>query len=399
MPEKTEIVIIGAGPTGSLCALRLSQAGHEVVLLERKPKVGLPKQCAECIPEKTLTRAGIKISKRWFRKRFSKAFVFSPSGKKTVFNLSNNPKIVIDRKIFDNDLVQSAKKAGARLRLRSNAINIKKRKGLFIVDYMAGKKTKRILSRFVIIATGVDSRLARTCKFATADAKEDMMNCFQYELEGISCEDALSIYFGQNIAPKGYLWIFPKSKTRANVGVGLPVNKQNPKTYLDRFLRIRGIYGNAKIIETNAGLVPLSKSTGLYKDGIFLVGDCARVVNPAHGGGLEPGLFSAKFVSEAIISGYDRVDFSSDMLRTCEVRWHNQFGRKYRFYHQLKNFFFWLSDSDLEYFLSFPDTLLNRMYRLGNTQKFFFVLAKRPLMFLKVLSILVSRLFRLFRKS
>ncbi|MBZ0273008.1 dihydrolipoyl dehydrogenase [bacterium] len=55
--EKTEVVVIGAGPGGYVAALRAADLGKEVILIERRPQDGGVCLLEGCIPSKTLIAA------------------------------------------------------------------------------------------------------------------------------------------------------------------------------------------------------------------------------------------------------------------------------------------------------------------------------------------------------
>ena len=47
MPPKYDVVIIGAGPTGSVSARFAAENGARVMMLERDREPGIPVRCAE----------------------------------------------------------------------------------------------------------------------------------------------------------------------------------------------------------------------------------------------------------------------------------------------------------------------------------------------------------------
>ena len=52
------------------------------------------------------------------------------------------------------------------------------------------------------------------------------MSCAQYLMTGLDIEAHTLVFYGGNeIAPGGYLWVFPKGKRMANVGIGISGKK------------------------------------------------------------------------------------------------------------------------------------------------------------------------------
>jgi len=364
-----DIVIIGAGPTGSLAGIEL--AGLKALILERKSRIGYPKQCAEAISESVLLELGIELDKRWVNKRFTRADIYSPSGKKIGFDIGKRAKLVLERKRFDKYLADLAA-ADSDLLLGCDVDEITECQDHVAVKYKKNGRKFEVRSRLAIIATGADSRLARNAGLIDEDSQQDIMRCFQYEMEGLNCPDSLSLVFG-SVAPGGYAWIFPKSHTRANVGIG--VSRGNPKIYLDRF--IKGMGG--RIIEKNAGLVPLTPGQMLNRGRLFMIGDAARAVNPIHGGGLNSGLHSASIVAKAILESYDGKKFNARILRRCNSVWQKRFGKRHRLNHKVKEFIFKLPDEDFNRLFDIIDEKnVYALYEAGSWFRLTWMLLTRP---------------------
>ena len=74
----------------------------------------------------------------------------------------------------------------------------------------------------VIGADGVESRVGRWANLDTTTALHDIETCVQYTMEGLNIDpECCQLHFGGEIAPGGYLWIFPKGPGVANVGLGI----------------------------------------------------------------------------------------------------------------------------------------------------------------------------------
>ena len=77
LAEKRDVVIVGGGPGGYVCALRLAQLGKKVTLVEKEELGGLCLQHG-CIPSKSLIHA----SNVWQSFKEAKKMGFESKGMK-----------------------------------------------------------------------------------------------------------------------------------------------------------------------------------------------------------------------------------------------------------------------------------------------------------------------------
>src|SRR5207253_10184721 len=98
-------------------------------------------------------------------------------------------------------------------------------------------------ARVVIGADGVEAMVGRWAGLDTRVPARDMESCAQYVVQGIDFDpDAIYLQFGEQIAPGGYAWLFPKGPGIANVGLGLVALKadgRNARQYLDAWIARR----------------------------------------------------------------------------------------------------------------------------------------------------------------
>src|SRR5204862_55884 len=102
---------------------------------------------------------------------------------------------------------------------------------------------ERWRARIAVGADGVEAMVGRWAGLDTRVPARDMESCAQYVLEGIDFDpDAIYLQFGEQIAPGGYAWLFPKGPGIANVGLGLVALKadgRNARQYLDEWIARR----------------------------------------------------------------------------------------------------------------------------------------------------------------
>ncbi|HET6398114.1 MAG TPA: NAD(P)/FAD-dependent oxidoreductase, partial [Candidatus Thermoplasmatota archaeon] len=137
----------------------------------------------------------------------------------------------------------------------------------------------------------------------------------QYEMVGVTGYEGnwLHLYFGEDVAPKGYVWIFPKGEGVANVGIGILAQESSwgdrAQDYLDRWIeRNPQMFAGASITEINGSGIPVSSRVPEpIGDGVLLVGDAAQLVNPIHGGGIiiamRAAMIAARVGGEALRRG------------------------------------------------------------------------------------------------
>jgi len=359
MESEYDVIIVGAGPAGSMAAKAVAEGNHSVLVLDKKQEIGTPKRCAEGINARVLASLDIKPDPRWAVNNIRGAVCYSPSGNSVKTDLGAMGGYVLERKIFEKHLATQAIKKGARYMVKTNARGVLKENGVVKgvkADYM-GEEIE-LKSKIVIAADGVDSKIARDVGIDTKNVLEDYHSGFQYEMAGLKLEedDKLHIYFGEKIAPKGYVWIFPKGDSVANVGIGIlgKLSSEGNRAidYLNRFIESHPeIFQNASPIEINAGGVPMgSPIKDMVDNGFMVVGDAAHHVNPIHGGGIslamEAGIIAGQVASEAL----DKGDVSQKSLNEYQRRWEDEFDTKLKKLMKLRYFLEKITDKEFEIF-------------------------------------------------
>ena len=218
-----DVVVIGSGPAGSTTARFAAETGAKVLIVERRAEVGVPVLCGEGVSQK-IDKWNIIEGKRWIANKVDGARIFSPN--KTIVKISadmagNETGYVLYRDIFDQELARSAVKAGAKLMLKTEAIDLLKEK-----EKIVGVKVKQfddifeIKADIVVGADGVESKVGKWAGITTTLKPYDLESCAQYTLTNIDCNNNYcDFYLGNKIAPGGYVWVFPKGKDEANVGI------------------------------------------------------------------------------------------------------------------------------------------------------------------------------------
>lgn len=337
LDKEYDIIVVGAGPGGSIAAKEAAEKGLKVLLLERDREIGLPVRCGEAVGINGLLEffdESHEIVKR-YRKKYKIRFV-APNGQ--VLDLNHESEAaVLDRKFFDAELGRIASLAGATVVTMANVI------GLIIRnDYVKGIKLlyqgeeHEILSKIVIAADGVESRVGRWAGINTTPKFNDIESCVQYTMSDIDVEDnRMDFYFGKNIAPTGYLWVFPKGKRTANVGLGINGEfSRNKKAinYINDF--VANNFPSGSILNTTCGGVVCGETLEKISwNGIMLVGDAAHQTNAISGGGIVNAMKAGKIAAEVAKIAVDKNEFSENILKLYDKKWHKKQGRaNHKFY-------------------------------------------------------------------
>ncbi len=352
----TDVVVVGAGPAGSICAKYLAQSGVDVLVVEKKQEIGVPKRCAEAVDFSVFQKVAIEPHPLWMIHRLYKAILHAPNENCVKFGALTQMEsgCIIERKVFEKHLAKDAICAGARYWLKTTALRVLKEKddvyGV-VVGHMGVEKT--IMAQITVAADGVDSKIAKSAGMDTINPLNSYMSCFQYEMAGLSNidEEAIHLYYGSTIAPGGYLWIFPKGNSLANVGVGINVLKSQDKSakhHLDSFIGNHPIiFKGASPVEINSGGVPVHQTLEtLACNGLMIIGDAAQLVNPVTGGGIDLAMLSGKLAAEVAVDSLHKNDVSKKSLSTYQNRWELLFGKQLKRMHRLKKFMGNLSDDD-----------------------------------------------------
>ncbi|MDD1723710.1 MAG: NAD(P)/FAD-dependent oxidoreductase, partial [Methanospirillum sp.] len=301
MKREYDVLIIGGGPAGAFAARTFAEKGHSVLLTEKRPSIGAPVRCAEGVG-KELFHEFFKPEDRWIAAEIETANIIAPDG----FTMELEPAkagaevgYVLHRKIFDRDLVWQAAGAGADVQVKTRAVSP-------IMDngHVRGAMLEQngqvheIRAGLTIAADGVESKFARWCGVNTTVPLREMETCAQYLMTGIDIDEhTTEFYIGNEKAPGGYVWIFPKGEKTANVGIGIggdrPKPGNRPIDYLNRFVKKQ--FPEGKTIELIVGGVSICRPLqSTVANNLMIIGDAARVSDPLTGGGIYAALYTGK---------------------------------------------------------------------------------------------------------
>lgn len=349
---KYDVIIVGAGIAGPIVARNVAREGYSVLLIDKKPAIGTPKQCAEGININVFKNYDIPYDKRFINREIYGAKLYSPSGYELEMRYKDVSGVILERKVFDKMLAFYAARAGADVLVRTEAFDVIRENGLIKgIKAKHEGKTIEIYADIVVAADGVESTIARKAGINTYAPPHEFDSAYEYEM---LIEDfdpnLIHLWFGNEVAPRGYVWVFPKDEDRANVGIG--INSDNPKTakyYLDKWLEENNIPAK-KLLEINVGIVPVGGFVKeLAKDNVVVVGDAARQVNPMHGGGMAEAMKAGTMASKWIVKALEEENL--ELLKNYTQEWWEEDGKRLERVLKIRKAVEKLTDEDLDVFI------------------------------------------------
>lgn len=350
---KCDLVVVGAGPAGSMTAKAAAEAGLDVVMLEKRQEIGDPVRCAEGVSKAALKKL-VELDQVWISAEVKGARIRAPDGTEIVMSEDRagaEVGYVLERKVFDRALAQQASEAGAKVMVKTRALGLLWDKGVpsGISAAFVGENLK-IEAPLIIGADGVESKVGRWAGIDTALKPKDIETCAQFLVQDEKIDDEYCEFFlGNEIAPGGYVWSFPKGQSIANVGIGILGSKADsgmPIRLLREFMKKN--FPEGKVLEMMVGGVPVSGPIETtVADGVILVGDAARQSDPITGGGIINAMRAGVMAGEIAADLVPKGEVGKGELQVYEKRWRETIGKHISRNFAVKEFFVDLTDDDL----------------------------------------------------
>ncbi|MGA2767133.1 MAG: NAD(P)/FAD-dependent oxidoreductase [Candidatus Bathyarchaeia archaeon] len=324
MNESSDVIVVGAGPSGSFTALKLAKLGRSVTVFEEHSQVGVPSHCAGHLSMKGLKQLGLHpLPPEIVENTFYGANFFSSKGNRFSVRLSQPVTCAVDRVRFDEYIAEKAQDAGAGYSLNSRveALIIKNAFAEGAVVKQEETAEKRQAS-VVVDAEGISSTIIRE---AGLPRPQKFVKGVEADVENVKDaeSDAVDVYLGNSYAPGFYGWLIPKKDGTAKVG--LAARTGNPKELLQKLMlkhpaaskKLR----SARTLKATFHPITLGGPTAqAYSNGFLAVGDAASQVKPTTGGGVILGMTCARVAAEVASEALDRNDFSKEFLAKYQNR-------------------------------------------------------------------------------
>lgn len=335
-----DVAIVGAGPAGSSAAILLGKKGNTVALFDKK---AFPRNkiCGDGITYK----AKSDLSKLGVLEEIESLDPFKLNGYTLVFsdnstlkfesgNKNDFPAYIISRNDFDNILLKKAMEYSSVEFFPNEEIKnvLPENNGVF------SKNNHKYYSKTIIDSSGYLSVLGKHNR----DNEKNALAVRAY-YEGMeNLDKTMEIYFTDTVLP-GYFWIFPTSKTSANVGCGTFVNiigerSISLKNLLNDFIKNHPIaskkFKSAKLSGfMEGGKIPLAFGDfnwSRVKKNLICIGDAGGFVNPITAEGISYAIKTGIIAAETISNGLEKNKYSEKDLKQFDALWKKEFTDQFK---------------------------------------------------------------------
>lgn len=321
---KTNVVVIGAGTSGSAAAWMLAEVGFRVVLVERRSRKQAGGNWVNDVADWMFLRAGIPDPAGKERVGGHLPFTFLPTQGGGRVRLRRRPSLCVDMRLLVNRLQDAALDSGVELLDRTVLQDLEmsgdRPRAVIVEKEPRGKEARkiRIEADLFVDASGLAGALRK--RFPNAErnwprvSDHDLCAASQATFEVIDRAGATTflerygVPEGGNLAWAGIrggfstrmVTLHPDSD-RVELLTGAIASRgyNSGEEIILSFLADEKWIG--KRIFGGSGLIPLRRPySRLVAPGFALLGDACCQVFPLHGSGVGNGLIAARMLAEAV---------------------------------------------------------------------------------------------------
>ncbi len=342
-----DVVVVGAGPIGSIAAKYAAKSGARTLILEEHPSIGTPVQCTGLLSTRALktSEAG---KGNFVIKKIKGALIYSPNGEELTIGGGTVKAYVVDRKLFDRHLAHQALDAGAELLLKTKALTLTNKGDCQLIEARKEGEKIQIKTRIVISAEGVQNKIARQ---AGLPGPEKLLSGVQIEARYQPADpERVEVFLGETTAPGFFAWSVPLEDNLARLGLALDpkLARKPPWNYLENLLKHNKRYQGSRT-ELVIGGIPLGPPSTTATASVLTIGDTAGQVKPTSGGGIYTGGVCAKIAGEIAA----KTSQGKTTLAEYEKKWRQAIGRELAIGMKLHKALARLSDRELNRLISF----------------------------------------------
>lgn len=331
-----DVLVIGAGPAGSMAAALLAQRGHEVLVLERQrfPRFSIGESLLAATTQ-LLGEAGMldAVLAAGFQYKNGATFVCGERASEFNFAVKSSAgpgfTFQVPRADFDAILAAEAVRHGAVVRHEVEITAVRpdgERPAVTARD--AGGALEEHRPRFVLDASGFGRTLPRLLGLERPAAFPPRAALFCHVRDGIAAGrfDRQKIRIGIHAEERDvWSWLIPFANGTSSLGVVF--GAERPARHGSAEQRLRAMVAEEPGLDALIGGAPLVREVGelagyaasvktLFGPGFALLGNAAEFLDPVFSSGVTIAMQSAKLAAGVL----DR------QLRGEEVSWSGEFA-------------------------------------------------------------------------
>lgn len=294
IPDRVDVLIVGAGPAGLAAGRRIVDAGATVLIVDARARIGNPPRCGELARDNFMEVFGFDPEPDWVRWRIAE--------------LGNMP--VLNRSATESGAARILSRRGASVAEGCALMGLGEYDGVGRTARLRSSHgSMEVYARLVIAADGAPSRVARLAGIDTLISPLETVSCLAYRIIDTTLENANNIRFEfPPVLNPHYFWVIPSGPSEANVGLGVPAHRGHAaRPLLDRLMDETGALTGGKRIQTIVGWYPSTLPLETpFVDGLLVTGTAARLIDAELGEGLWQAAFSGAAAGETYVDVGER---------------------------------------------------------------------------------------------
>jgi len=340
--KRTDVAIIGAGPSGSVAAALLRQRGWQVCVLERQhfPRFSIGESllpyCMEILEEAGLLQA---VNEAGFQVKNGAAFTWGNRNTTIDFRDKFTPgpgtTFQVQRARFDQILIQEAEKMGTEIHFGHTVTDLDFTEEQATLSVSTDQDQSYTLqARFVLDASGYGRVLPRLLNLERPSTFPLREAWFTHIQDNISDPDfdREKIVIATHPQDRAiWMWLIPFSQGRCSIGVvgepsHLAMNGRDPLTFLQDMTHQMPLL--ARLLDNATWDTPVNplrgysaNVTSLYGPRYALLGNAAEFLDPVFSSGVTIAMHSAKLATALVdqtLRG-QAADWDKDFVQALRV--------------------------------------------------------------------------------
>jgi len=328
-----DVVVVGAGPGGSMAAKTCAKYGLDTVLVERKEYPSRP-NIMTCFVGGRIVEY-VKIDKKTIDSPAYKAAHFSQDGTEvsTPYHDGYALGYTLHRKTFDNEVLKVALKEGPEYMNKTRVTGLIREDGQIkgVKAKIDEKEDVEIRSKIVIGADGIESKVGRWAGIYKGLDVNDLVVVLDSIVETDMDEKehyTWHRYYGYKDIHDIIFESYPKGDGRVSLCAFSSIHPSTPKkgelaNGINYLLKNNPLFSKSKLIELGGGCNLRCPLKNFVADGVMLIGEAARQTNlPLSAAGVLHAMDAGVLAGETAVEAHEEGDFSSNLLSRYEQRYY-----------------------------------------------------------------------------